>query len=90
MSAGIGGLAYAGIPVTIVMSIRGDLPDGHDRTGLAPAVNWQGIADGSQVIVMYMAIKHLPEISANLINAGRSVHEPVAVVNNTMPDMQGN
>ena len=38
---------------------------------------------------MYMAIKHLPEISANLINAGRSVHEPVAVVSNaTMPDMQ--
>ena len=91
VSAGIGGLAYAGIPVThrdVNQAVT--FLTGHDRTGLAPAaVNWQGIADGSQVIVMYMAIKHLPEISANLINAGRSAHEPVAVVSNaTMPDMQ--
>ena len=63
---------------------------GHDRTGLAPsAVNWNGIATGSQVIVMYMAIKHLPEICANLINAGRRPSEPVAVVSNaTLPDMK--
>lgn len=90
VSAGIGGLAYAGIPVThrdVNQAVT--FLTGHDRTGLAPsAVNWQGIADGSQVIVMYMAIKHLPEITANLINAGRSPHEPVAVVSNaTMPDM---
>ncbi|MGC6484264.1 MAG: uroporphyrinogen-III C-methyltransferase [Candidatus Puniceispirillales bacterium] len=90
VSAGIGGLAYAGIPVThrdVNQAVT--FLTGHDRTGLAPtAVNWQGIADGSQVIVMYMAIKHLPEITANLIKAGRSVHEPVAVVSNaTMPTM---
>ena len=90
VSAGIGGLAYAGIPVThrdVNQAVT--FLTGHDRTGLAPsAVNWQGIADGSQVIVMYMAIKHLPEISANLMNAGRSANEPVAVVSNaTLPTM---
>jgi len=90
ISAGIGGLAYAGIPVThrdVNQAVT--FLTGHDRTGLAPsAVNWQGIADGSQVIVMYMAIKHLPEICANLIKAGRSPHEPVAVVSNaTLPNM---
>ena len=90
ISAGIGGLAYAGIPVThrdVNQAVT--FLTGHDRTGLAPsAVNWQGIADGSQVIVMYMAIKHLPEICANLINAGRKLSEPVAVVSNaSLPNM---
>ena len=84
ISAGIGGLAYAGIPVThrdVNQAVT--FLTGHDRTGLAPsAVNWQGIADGSQVIVMYMAIKHLPEICANLIKAGRNPSEPMAVVSN--------
>ncbi|XDZ65134.1 uroporphyrinogen-III C-methyltransferase [Alphaproteobacteria bacterium LSUCC0684] len=91
ISAGIGGLAYAGIPVThrdVNQAVT--FLTGHDRTGLTPAaVNWKGIAAGSQVIVMYMAIKHLPEICENLINAGRSPSEPVAVVSNaTLPDMK--
>ena len=45
-------------------------------------MNWQGIADGSQVIVMYMAMKHLPEIAEKLISAGRDPKEPVAIVSN--------
>ena len=90
ISAGIGGLGYAGIPVThrdVNQAVT--FLTGHDRTGLAPsAVNWQGIADGSQVIVMYMAIKHLPGICANLINAGRKSSEPVAIVSNaSLPNM---
>ena len=88
ISAGIGGLAYAGIPVThrdVNQAVT--FLTGHDRTGLAPsAINWDGIAKGSQVIVMYMAIKHLPEICANLIAAGRSKDEPVAVVSNATWD----
>ncbi|MGC6518264.1 MAG: uroporphyrinogen-III C-methyltransferase [Candidatus Puniceispirillaceae bacterium] len=91
ISAGIGGLAYAGIPVThrdVNQAVT--FLSGHDRTGLAPsAINWQGIADGSQVIVMYMAMKHLPEISEKLIAAGRDPHEPVAIVcNATQKDMR--
>lgn len=84
ISAGIGGLAYAGIPVThrdVNQAVT--FLTGHDRTGATPtAINWKGIAEGSQVIVMYMAIKHLPEICSNLIEAGRDPHEPVAIVNN--------
>ena len=91
ISAGIGGLAYAGIPVThrdVNQAVT--FLSGHDRTGLAPsAINWQGIADGSQVIVMYMAMKHLPEIAEKLISAGRDPHEPVAIVSNaTQADMR--
>ena len=88
ISAGIGGLAYAGIPVThrdVNQAVT--FLTGHDRTGLAPsAINWEGIAKGSQVIVMYMAIKHLPEICENLMAAGRKPDEPVAVVSNATWD----
>lgn len=91
ISAGIGGLAYAGIPVThrdVNQAVT--FLTGHDRSGMAPtAINWKGIAMGSQVIVMYMAMKHLPEITENLIKAGRDPNEPVAVVSNaTMPEMK--
>ncbi len=91
ISAGIGGLAYAGIPVThrdVNQAVT--FLTGHDRTGALPsAVNWQGIADGSQVIVMYMALKHLPEICNHLLAAGRQASEPVAIVSNaTLPTMR--
>lgn len=91
ISAGIGGLAYAGIPVThrdVNQSVT--FLSGHDRTGLMPsAIDWHAISKGSQVIVMYMAIKHMPDICEKLLAAGRDPNEPVAVVKNaTRADMQ--
>ncbi|MEO1490843.1 MAG: uroporphyrinogen-III C-methyltransferase [Pseudomonadota bacterium] len=91
VSAGIGGLAYAGIPVThrdVNQSVT--FLTGHDQTGDAPgAINWEALAQSSPVIVGYMAIKTLPKISASLIAGGRLPSEPVAVVcNATMPEMQ--
>ena len=53
---------------------------GHDANGDAPAsLDWDGIARGSQVIVIYMGMKHMGGIAAALIAAGRSAEEPVAV-----------
>ena len=91
ISAGIGGLAYAGIPVThrdVNQSVT--FLSGHDRTGAMPsAIDWQAVSRGSQVIVMYMAIKHMPDICRKLLDAGRDPHEPVAVVSNaTNSDMK--
>lgn len=84
ISAGIGGLAYAGIPVThrdVNQTVT--FLTGHDQTGLTPtAVDWHGVAKGAPVIVMYMAMKHLASITENLINAGRSPNEPLAIVCN--------
>ena len=84
ISAGIGGLAYAGIPVThrdINQSVT--FLTGHDQTGLTPtAIDWVGVARGAPVIVMYMAIKHLGQIAAALILAGRRADEAVAIVAN--------
>ena len=91
ISAGIGGLAYAGIPVThrdVNQSVT--FLSGHDRTGLMPsAIDWHAVSKGSQVIIMYMAIKHMPDICKKLLAAGRDPNEPVAVVKNaTRADMQ--
>lgn len=84
ITAGIGGLAYAGIPATHRDTNQAvTFLTGHDQTGLMPgAINWKGVAQGSQVIVMYMAMKHLASISEKLIEGGRSPAEPVGIVCN--------
>lgn len=82
ITAGIGGLAYAGIPVThrdIASAVT--FVTGHDRAGAVPeGLDWTAIARGSPVIVLYMALNHLERIAARLIAAGRSPGEPVAIV----------
>ena len=84
ITAGIGGLAYAGIPVThrdtnqVVTFLTG-----HDQNGLVPdAIDWDAVAKGSPVIVMYMAMKHIGGIADSLIAAGRRADEPLAFVCN--------
>jgi uroporphyrin-III C-methyltransferase len=90
ISAGIGGLAYAGIPVThrdINHSVT--FLTGHDQSGLTPsAIDWTGVARGAPVIVMYMAMKHLGQIAAALILAGRPASDPVAIVAHATTERQ--
>ncbi|MEM6619254.1 MAG: uroporphyrinogen-III C-methyltransferase [Pseudomonadota bacterium] len=82
VSAGIGGLAYAGIPVThrdVNQAVT--FVTGHDRSGAATgSLDWAAIAAGSQVIVIYMGMKHAAQIAQALMAAGRPGAEPVAVV----------
>jgi len=82
ISAGIGGLAYAGIPVThrdVNQSVT--FVTGHDQSGNTPqSLDWAAISKGSQVIVIYMGMKHIAQIAAALIAAGRPLSEPMAVV----------
>ncbi len=89
ISAGTGGLAYAGIPLThrdfnsavtflTGHGMAGELPESH---------NWDAIAQGSPVIVMFMATKYLDDIAIRLIRNGRSPEEPVAVITKaSLPD----
>ena len=91
ISAGIGGLAYAGIPVThrdVNQSVT--FVTGHDQSGDTPSsLDWESISKGSQVLVVYMGMKHIAQIAQKLISAGRSANEPVAVVTNaTTPHQQ--
>lgn len=91
ITAGIAGLAAAGIPLThrdVGQTVT--FLTGHDQTGQTPsAMDWVALAKASPVIVMYMAMKHLDRISTELIEAGRPKNEPVAIISNaTLPDMK--
>ena len=72
ITAGIGGLAYAGIPATHRDTNHSVIfLTGHDATGHMPAnVDWAAVATASPVIVMYMAVKHLRDIAGALIAGG--------------------
>jgi uroporphyrin-III C-methyltransferase len=89
ITAGIGGLAYAGIPATHRDSNHSVVfLTGHDATGRMPAnVDWQALATASPVIVMYMAVKNAPDIAHALIAGGRDPSEPLTFISNaTLPD----
>ena len=90
VTAGIGGLAYAGIPATHRDTNHAvTFLTGHDSSGLVPdAIDWEHVAKGSPVIVMYMAMKHIGAIAARLVAAGRAPSEPVAFVCHAATDRQ--
>jgi uroporphyrin-III C-methyltransferase len=84
ISAGLGGLAHAGIPLThrgINHTVT--FLTGHDASGVVPdEIDWISVSKGSPVLVMYMAMKHWEHIRDRLIEAGRSGGEPVAFICN--------
>ena len=82
ITAGIGGLAYAGIPVTHRTSNSAvTFVTGHALTGELPDnLDWEGLAKSSPVIVAYMAMKHLELMQARLLAGGRDPQQPVAIV----------
>ena len=82
ISSGIGGLAYAGIPVTHRdVNSAVTFITGHDLTGAVPErLDWDALARGAPVLVLYMAMKHLNQIAERLIAGGRAPDEAVAIV----------
>ena len=89
ISAGIGGLAYAGIPVTHRDTNSAvTFLTGHGVGGAVPdGIDWAAIAKGSPVIVLYMALKHIAAIADALMAHGRHPAEAVAVVSQaTLPE----
>jgi len=85
ITSGIGGLAYAGIPVTHRDTNQAVIfLTGHDEHGNVPqAVDWQSIATAAPVIVMFMAVKHLGSIADKLMAAGRKSEDALAILSNT-------
>jgi uroporphyrin-III C-methyltransferase len=89
VTAGIGGLAYAGIPVThrdINHAVT--FITGHGADGKLPNLDWAAVAKGSPTLVLYMALAHAGAIAAKLIEAGRDVQEPAAIVSDATMDGQ--
>jgi uroporphyrin-III C-methyltransferase len=82
ISAGLGGLAYAGIPLTHrTVNSSVTFVTGHGMTGAVPeSLDWAALSRGSPVIVFYMALRRLGEIRSRLMENGRAPEEAVAVV----------
>jgi uroporphyrin-III C-methyltransferase len=88
ISAGIGGTAAASIPLThrgVARSVA--FATGHDSAGNLPDLDWIAFSRGAEVLVLYMAVRHLDAIADRLIQAGRTPAEPVALIQDaTRPD----
>lgn len=82
VTSGIGGLAYAGIPVTHRdVNSAVTFITGHNTDGAVPdGLDWSALAKGAPVLVLYMALKHLGEIRSRLIAGGRDPSDPVALI----------
>lgn len=89
ITAGIGGLAYAGIPVTSrdtnhgVVFVTGTSAS----QGMAP-VDWRALANTDLPLVIYMGMSNLAEVRAGLIAGGRRAETPVAIVSNATTKAQ--
>jgi uroporphyrin-III C-methyltransferase len=81
ITAGLGGLAYAGIPATTRDTNHAViLATGHCAVGAEDSVDWPALARTGAPIILYMAMSHLGDIAAALVAGGRAAQTPVAVV----------
>jgi len=90
VTAGVGGLAYAGIPATARETNAAiTFATGHAADGNVPGtLDWDALAKGSPVLVLYMALKHLPQIVERLIRGGRDPDTPAAAIADATTDRQ--
>jgi uroporphyrin-III C-methyltransferase len=82
VTAGIGGLAYAGIVATR-RGINNSVVflTGHDEAGRLPeGLDWPGLAREDQTLVVYMGLTVLDEIASALLAHGRDHRTPLAIV----------
>ena len=90
ITAGIGGLTYAGIPTTHRdTNAAVTFVTGHSSEGVVPdGLDWRALAQGAPVLVLYMALKHLGAIADRLLAAGREADERVAIVSKAASEEQ--
>jgi uroporphyrin-III C-methyltransferase len=90
ISSGLGGLAYAGIPITHRDTNQAVIfLTGHDESGAVPGgVDWDAVAHAAPVIVMFMAVKHLASITQKLLAAGRDGADRLAIVSHATTSQQ--
>jgi uroporphyrin-III C-methyltransferase len=81
ISAGIGGTAAAGIPLTHRRLARSvSFATGHDSSGGLADIDWDALGRGADVLVLYMAQRQIAGIAERLIAAGRDGAEAVALI----------
>ena len=83
ITSAIGGLCYAGIPIThrdyasSFHVITGHLREDDKEN---PEVNWNALANVNGTLVFLMGVANLKKISLNLIKQGKSKDTPVALI----------
>ena len=83
MVPGIGGLAYAGIPVTHRDTNHAvTFITGHGIDGKLTELDWAAVSRGAPTLVFYMGRKFVAEIAQALMDAGRAANEPAVIVAN--------
>ena len=85
ISAGLGAMACAGIALTHRDYTHAvTFLTGHDMAPAknlsAPPLDWNALATGSPVLVIYMGLSNLETIVGQLLSNGRSREEPLAIV----------
>lgn len=82
ISSGLGGLAYAGLPLTHRAHNHAvTFLSGHAAPGSkAERLNWEALAQGAPVLVIYMGVRRAGALAARLMAAGRAPAEPAALV----------
>jgi len=88
ITSGIAVPASIGIPVTHREYTHGvTFVTGHTQDEESP--NWPALAATGTTLVIYMGIKHLPEIVSDLLKAGMPATTPVAAIQHgTLPEQQ--
>lgn len=77
----IGGLAYAGIPIThrdFASSFH--VITGHLKEGSGDMPNWEAMSQLNGTLVFLMGVANLEKISKELIKAGKTKETPVALI----------
>lgn len=89
ITSAIGGLCYAGIPIThrdFASSFH--VMTGHykDEQSLSEKINWDALTQLEGTLVFLMGLKHLKEIIAHLVQSGKPLDTPVALISSaTLP-----
>ncbi|MFJ7935856.1 uroporphyrinogen-III C-methyltransferase [Sporosarcina sp. NPDC096371] len=81
ITAGIAAPAYAGIPVTHrELSSSFAIVTGHMRAGKSDSIHWESLAKGIDTLAIYMGVGNLPYICEQLMQYGKPLSTPVALI----------
>ncbi|MFH2000596.1 MAG: uroporphyrinogen-III C-methyltransferase [Planctomycetota bacterium] len=82
VTAGLAGLAYAGIPATHRgVSVSATLVTGHENPDKEVSdLDWKSLALPHGTLIVYMGVRNLPHITKELIAGGLDADTPAALV----------
>lgn len=83
ISSALGCAASVGLPLTHRDHAQTlTFVTGHAKTGDVPDLDWAALAKPAQTVVVFMGVGTAPVIAEKLIQAGRAISTPVAVIEN--------